>query len=263
MIRRAWNAWVDLLDRKEPPTALAMVRIGLSFVLLVDYLNVWRAGLVGPIWSAPPNGFAIGHAAFDLPAMTLWAIAVGSLAAICIGAATRVACLGFVFAAAQLSALTPNSESALDMLARVVFVLALSQCNARWSIDAMLARRLGRTVPGRDSRVAAISADVPARVDVLLGRPEQVERRVGPDGRLHGARDRADRGARRALRSRMGRRHLSADARRDRVDDGVQLVVLRDPVATRRRAGLDLARVGRDREIGDERILGFARSGAR
>ena len=148
MIRRAWNAWVDLLDRKEPPTALAMVRIGLSFVLLVDYLNVWRAGLVGPIWSAPPNGFAIGHAAFDLPAMTLWTIAVVALVAIVLGAATRVACLAFVFAASQLSALTPNSESGLDMLARVVFVvLALSRCNARWSIDAMLARRLGRTVP--------------------------------------------------------------------------------------------------------------------
>ena len=107
-----------------------------------------RLGLVGPIWSTPPDGFAIGHAAFGLPAMTLWMIAVVALVAIVLGAATRVACLAFVFAASQLSVLTPNSESGLDMLARVVFVvLALSQCNARWSIDAWLARRLGRTVP--------------------------------------------------------------------------------------------------------------------
>ncbi len=102
-MKRVWRAWVDLLDRKEPPTALAIVRIGLAFVLLVDYLGVWRAGLVGPIWSAPPDGFAIGHAAFGLPAMTLWTIAVVALAAIVVGAATRVACVAFVFAASQLS----------------------------------------------------------------------------------------------------------------------------------------------------------------
>ena len=51
-------------------------------------------------------------------------------------------------ATAQLSALTPNSESGLDMLARVTFlILAMSRCNARWSIDAVIWRRFGREVP--------------------------------------------------------------------------------------------------------------------
>ena len=154
---RIWRAWVALLDRKEPPTALAMVRILLASVLLIDFVNVRIAGLVEPIYSPPPLGFAWGDA--WLSGNAAWALAVVSLAAIVLGAATRVACIGFVLASAALSHLTPDSESGLDMLARIVFViLALSRCNARWSIDAWLARRLGREVP----------AEVPAWPRYLL-----------------------------------------------------------------------------------------------
>src|SRR5262249_56253478 len=42
--------------------------------------------------------------------------------------------------------------------------------------------------------------------------------------------------------------------------DPEQLVVLRDAVASRRRAGLDLAGAERDGEIGDRRVLGLAGS---
>ena len=136
-LRAVWRAWVALMDRREPPTALALVRIGLAVVLLVDYLNVWRLGLVGPLWSRAPDGFAIGHAVLD--AHVLWTIATVALVMIALGAATRIACIAFVLASAQLSTLTPDSESALDMLARVTFViLALSRCNAKWSIDALI-----------------------------------------------------------------------------------------------------------------------------
>ena len=145
-MRRLWQAWVELLDRREAPTALALVRIGLALVLLVDQLNVWRLGLVEPLWSPAPAGFAIGHAV--LPGPTLWLICVLALAAIALGAATRVACVMFVVASAQLSLLTPDGESGLDMLARVVFaVLALSRSHARWSLDARIARWLGRPPP--------------------------------------------------------------------------------------------------------------------
>ena len=40
--------------------------------------------------------------------------------------------------------------------------------------------------------------------------------------------------------------------------DADQLVVLGEPVGARQRAGLDLPAIGRDREIGDRRILGLA-----
>ena len=165
---RIWRAWVELLDRKEPPTALAMVRILLASVLLIDFVNVRIAGLVEPIYSPPPLGFAWGDA--WLSGNAAWALAVVSLAAIVLGAATRVACIGFVLASAALSHLTPDSESGLDMLARIVFViLALSRCNARWSIDAWLARRLGREVP----------AEVPAWPRYLALGQSQAQEPVG------------------------------------------------------------------------------------
>ncbi len=145
-VRRAWAAWVELLDRREPATALALVRITLACVLFADYLQLGFAGLVEPLYTRGPGGFAIGEAWLAGPAA--WALGTVCLAAIAVGAATRVACIGFVIASAALSHITPDAESGLDMLARVVFViLAMSRCNARWSLDAWLARRLGREVP--------------------------------------------------------------------------------------------------------------------
>jgi hypothetical protein len=66
-------------------------------------------------------------------------------------------------------------------------------------------------------------------------------------------------------------RHLHADRDRFLADievaeaadiflDADQLVVLGQPVRARQRAGLDLAAVGGDREVGDGRILGLARA---
>jgi hypothetical protein len=151
-IRRAWRAWVALLDRREPPTALALVRIAAAFVLLCDYLYVWHAGLIDPLWSRYPDGFATGFSGWadslGLSAFGLWAIATGALVCVLLGAGTRVACIVFVLVSAQQSSIAPDSESAIDMLMRIVFVvLALSGCNARWSVDAWIRRRLGRPMP--------------------------------------------------------------------------------------------------------------------
>ena len=40
--------------------------------------------------------------------------------------------------------------------------------------------------------------------------------------------------------------------------DAQQLIVFGDPIGARKRAGLDLAGVGGDGQVGDERIFGFA-----
>lgn len=149
MIARAWRAWVELMDRREPPTALALVRIAAAFVLLCDYLYVWHVGLIDPLWSRYPAGFATGYTGWadslGVSAFGLWAIATGALVCVLLGAATRVACIVFVLVSAQQSAIAPDSESAIDMLMRIVFVtLALSGCNARWSVDAWIRRRIGK-----------------------------------------------------------------------------------------------------------------------
>lgn len=148
MIGKLWRAWVELLDREEPATALALVRILLALVLLVDFVSLKLAGLVEPLYSRPPVGFAWGDA--WLTGNAAWALAVVSLVALVLGAATRVACVGFVIASAAFSHLMPDGESGLDMLSRVVFaILALSRSNARWSIDAWIAKRLGREMPAK------------------------------------------------------------------------------------------------------------------
>jgi hypothetical protein len=137
-----WRRWVAVMDRKEPATGLALVRIGVAVVLLVDLAWTWRLGLVDAVWSPPPVGYALGDGRGAV------AITAVSLVAIALGAVTRPACIAFVIASARMSAVAPYGESAFDMLARVVMaILALSRCNARWSIDAWVARARGKPMP--------------------------------------------------------------------------------------------------------------------
>jgi hypothetical protein len=149
MIARLWRAWVALLDRREPATQLALARIGLAIVALVDLCNVQRLGLVDALWSPLPAGYANRWDGWlPLDAQGLWLAGVIALVAILAGAATRVACIAFVVISAQMSHLAPASESGVDQLFRIVLViLALSRCNARWSVDAWIARRIGRPPP--------------------------------------------------------------------------------------------------------------------
>lgn len=157
MIGRIWRGWVALLDRRESATALVLVRILLAAVMLVDYLDIRHSGLLDSLYAPPPQGFAIGEA--WLSSHAAWLLGTISLAAVVVGLATPLACVGFVAASAAFSHLTPDGESALDMLARVVFlILALSRCNAKWSVDAWILRKLGRPM----------ATDVPAWPRYLL-----------------------------------------------------------------------------------------------
>jgi hypothetical protein len=140
------------MDRREPASALALVRIGIAVVLLADYAWIARTGVIDALWSQFPAGYATGHTGWPdvlgVSPFGLWAIAVIALVMILVGIATPVACVGFVLVSAQQAALAPDSESAIDQLFRVVLlVLALSRCNARWSLDAWIARRIGRPMP--------------------------------------------------------------------------------------------------------------------
>ncbi|HEY1557331.1 MAG TPA: HTTM domain-containing protein [Kofleriaceae bacterium] len=141
-----WKRWVALWDHREPPAQLALVRIGVGAVACADLVYARLAGLAGVLWAPAPAGYATGYQPwFGLDGQAWWLIAAIAAAAIALGAGTRVACLVYVAASLQLSRLAPASESALDVLYRMVpLVLACSRCNARWSIDAAIARALGR-----------------------------------------------------------------------------------------------------------------------
>lgn len=151
-VRSAWRAWVALMDRRESPAALAAVRIAASLVLLADLVWVRHVGLIAPLWSPPPEGFGTSYAGWsaslELGAHGLWWAAVVPLVLVVIGLGTRPACVVFALVSAELAAVAPYAESAIDPLMRIVFViLACSRCNARWSIDAAIGGRRGRPMP--------------------------------------------------------------------------------------------------------------------
>lgn len=148
-LRRAWSAWVALLDRREPATALAISRIALALTFLADYLRHAQLGVITSLYAAPPEGYASPLQGWPtwlgLTGPTVWLVATIALALIALGAATRVACIVFVLASAKLAQIAPATECALDQLARIVFVIfALSQSHAKWSFDALFARWRGR-----------------------------------------------------------------------------------------------------------------------
>jgi len=155
---RAWRAWVELWDRREPATAQALVRIGVGLCMLFDLLQVRWLGLVEAVWAPPPVGMAYGggdavwaarwFGASAESAGLLWWIAVVAIAAFTVGALTRVAGLTFVLIYAQMAHLAPDCDRGIDIAIRaVVAILALSSCHARWSVDAWIRRRLGRPFP--------------------------------------------------------------------------------------------------------------------
>lgn len=152
-ITRAWQAWVALLDRREDPSMLAIVRIALALVVLYDFLTIWRLDLIVPLFTPPPHGFGADFhgwardlfGAGPVRALALWYAAVLALVAIACGAFTRIACVVFVLVSAQLGHIAPTSDRGIDMIVRLAFgILAFSQSHAKWSFDAWARRLLGR-----------------------------------------------------------------------------------------------------------------------
>jgi hypothetical protein len=151
------RAWIALWDRREPPHALAVVRIGVALALLHDYLTVWHLDLVTALWATPPdgcattawNGWAVAwFGGGPGTASALWLTSVIALVAVATGTLTRVACLVVALISAQLAHLAPDADRGIDGLLRIVLViLALSRSNAVWSVDAWVMRKLGRPPP--------------------------------------------------------------------------------------------------------------------
>jgi hypothetical protein len=160
-IQSVFASWVALWDRREPPTALALIRILVALVLLSDFLIVLQLGLVEALWSPPPDGFVNGRrlpwfveqiGAGPGTAWFLWGAEVAALFGMLTGTFTRVSCVLFVLVSAQMAELSPDGDRGIDTILRlVVTILAFSQSNARWSVDAWIRRRIGRpfaaTVP--------------------------------------------------------------------------------------------------------------------
>jgi len=146
------QAWVDLWNHEERPTAVALVRIGVGAVLLFELLNVGRLGMV-PILFSPESagGLAdpLGRNVVPwiwgvLPHTTdsawlLWGGATLAAFLTMIGAGTRLALVALMMLYAQLAQTFPLADRAIDMLLRnAMLILVFSSCGRVWSVDARL-----------------------------------------------------------------------------------------------------------------------------
>lgn len=159
VVVRAWRAWVALWDHREPPTALAVVRILVGACVLADLLYVRGLGLAGALWAPPPEGLGYGagpgsHAwsvdwfGQDGAGLAMWWLTAIAAAAFTVGLATRVAGVAMALGSAQLGVLLPDGDRGIDAVLRAAtLVLVLSQAHARWSIDAAIRRAVGRPFP--------------------------------------------------------------------------------------------------------------------
>ena len=157
-LARIWRAWVELLDRRERPTSLVVVRVLVAAAVLGDLLHAWWLDVVAAVWAPPPHG--TGYASIWDPVppfmvrwfgpgvetteLVFW-IAVVAAALLLFGAATRLSAIALALMLAQLGHMAPEGDRGIDFLLRTaVAILALSSCHARWSVDAWVRRRILR-----------------------------------------------------------------------------------------------------------------------
>lgn len=146
MIRR----FVELFDEREPPHALAAVRILVALVTLFDLAVIALSDLPAWLWaplaeggSSPAADAATGPLVYRLiwglgfGAYGLWAILLLSL--LCFGAGffTRTAGFVFVFTYAATAMVNDPADRGIDRAIRImVLILSFSAAGKVWSIDA-------------------------------------------------------------------------------------------------------------------------------
>lgn len=148
------SAWVGFWSRTEHPRTLALVRIALGLVVVLDLLDLVRLGLVVPLFAPQEaGGWAdVTSRGSPFPYSVLPAepwVAQGFFAAlllaalcVCVGLFTRSAGLALVLLWAAWRACVPEVDRAVDHLCRnLLLILAFSGAGRTWSVDAWLRSR--------------------------------------------------------------------------------------------------------------------------
>ena len=103
-LRLGWQAWVELLARKEAATALALVRIGVGAVTLHTMTAIYFMDVMEPLWANKDEGGIVdlanknwlveqlGGASLDTSHTLLWTCAAACVLLI-LGLGSRVAAL--------------------------------------------------------------------------------------------------------------------------------------------------------------------------
>jgi hypothetical protein len=145
-----WVArWVAFWDEREPPTCLALIRVALALVVIVDLVTLAAHGAIDWIWAPIEAGGVVTWSGSDTPlfyrifpasagsATLLWGGLLASAMGVAAGAFTRASALAHVWFSAQAALIHPGADRAIDRLIRMVLiVLVLSPSAAVWSVDA-------------------------------------------------------------------------------------------------------------------------------
>lgn len=141
--------WVAFWNEREPPTALALIRILLPLVVLFDLCSLWAHGALTWLWSAPHAGGIAGWLPEEAPlfyrlfpatpasAQLLWAGLAGSALCVALGIGLRPAALLHVWLSAQAALINGPADRAIDRAIRIMFlILCLSPAAEVWSLRA-------------------------------------------------------------------------------------------------------------------------------
>jgi hypothetical protein len=143
---------------------LAVLRIGVALLLLVDFLDLAVLDLVPTLWAPQEAGgiptvlsrkvMPIWYRVFPPSAASAWALwcgMVGSAGALAVGFRSRTAALILMLLSAQAAQITPLASRGIDVLLRnVLLVLAFSGAGRTWSVDTRL--RTGAWVCGQTEK---------------------------------------------------------------------------------------------------------------
>ena len=150
-LRSLWPRWVAFCDEREPPTLLALIRIALSLVVLVDLLTVATQGAQTWLWAPVAAGGISAWDPADAPlfyrllpesaasAQLLWFGLCTSILCVGVGFCTRAAALLHVWLSVQAALINGPADRAIDRAIRIVLlILVLSPAARIWSVDAKI-----------------------------------------------------------------------------------------------------------------------------
>ena len=143
--------WIALMDRRESPLSLALVRVLVSLVVLYDLALIGWYGLPTFLWGSTEIGGLVNYEAAFLPSywswlprsewvpIGLWVTCVASLAAFGGGFLTRFSGLIFLLTYAQTALINNAADRGIDRMIRIVLILLLfSGSGKTLSLDAKL-----------------------------------------------------------------------------------------------------------------------------
>jgi hypothetical protein len=152
------SQWVAFWDRREPATSLAIARILVGVAIAGDMLPAVQQGLAEALFVPLPIGMGTGRSPFPgfLPAPTAeqpevaafyFALVIVPALTFALGAFHRASGIFLTLGLINLARFNPYGD-AIDTLYRIaVPILTMSRADARYSIDAWVRKKLGKTLP--------------------------------------------------------------------------------------------------------------------